>query len=151
MRRGRKVLAAAIVLLALVIVREAFFSMTSYYVIVPGAKLFTDSKAAAGWLHRGGKGQSFIVTRIVSGRRESYFIQYPGEKGGWVSGCGNWTAPRFPLVATGDFNPPCLLVGIVGSDPPKTTPPERSPVFESRSVAFIADDGTGLKVLWGAE
>jgi hypothetical protein len=44
-------------LLAIFFIREAFFSLTTCFVFVPGAKVFTDGKPTVGWLHTGGKAQ----------------------------------------------------------------------------------------------
>ena len=140
-RRGILIIAAIGIasLFALLVVREAFFSNAVYFVMVPGAKLSADGKPAVGWLHRGGKGQLLILTRSVSGKRESYWISRPGERGGWASGCGDWKAPKSPLFVIGDVNPPCL---VVTTETPSETPPKRSPVFGPRSVEFYAGDGT---------
>ncbi len=150
MRTRRKALtiAAAVVglLLALVVVREAFFGYTVYFIIVPGAKLFTDGKPVAGWLHKGGKGQLLILTRNVAESRESYWISRPGDRGGSILSCGHWTAPRFPLVAIGDVNPPCLSFFFAESSKPN--PPKRSAIFGKTSVEFTGDDGGRIKVAW---
>ncbi len=150
MRSRRKVLAAAAiavgVLLTLVVIREAFFGYTAYFVMIPGAKVFVDGKPTTGWLHRGGRGQFLILTRSVSGRRESYLVSRPDEKGAHVQGCGDWAAPRFPVVA-GDINPPCSsLVGM--NDESKVSAPKRALIFGERSVEFTADDGDRMKTSW---
>jgi len=129
----------------LLVLHEAVSGLTSYFVIVPGAKVLADGKVAEGWLHRGVKGQILILTRGVSGRRESYWIGLPGEKGAGVGSCGDWTAPKFPVLAIGDVNPPCLFVITEAS---KATILNRSAVFGPRFVEFTADDGTRLKAVW---
>src|SRR5712692_7914106 len=115
MRTGRKALSIAAitigVLFTLLVVREAFFSYTVYLLIVPSARISTDGKPTSGWLHRGGRGRLLILTRNSSGNRESYWIELPNERGGFVSLCGGWTAPRFPLIPIGDWGP-CLLVSV---------------------------------------
>jgi hypothetical protein len=149
MRTTRRVLTTAVVaigvLLGIVVIREAFFSLTAYFVVVPGARLFSDGKPLAGWLHRGGKGQLLILTRNVAGKRESYWISVPGERKGWVSGCGEWSAPRFPLVPIFDVNPPCV---VWAAAPVQATPLKRAPVFGPRFVEFTSDDGGRLKAVW---
>jgi hypothetical protein len=149
MRIGRKLLTSAslalVVLLALMVIREAFFSLTAYFVIVPGATVFAGGQPTPGWVHRGGNGQNLIVTRPISGRRESYWVIMPGEKNGWVRGCGEWSASRFPVLAIGDTSLPCLDWG-GGST--QSDPPQRDPVFGPRSVEFTSNDGTRLKIAW---
>src|SRR5579872_4499677 len=98
------------ILLALVFVREAFFSLTSYFVIVPGASLYSDGKLTPGWLHKGGNGQFFILTRDTTSKRESYWVDVREGTFHGVRDCGQWAAPKFPLVAIGDVNPPCFSV-----------------------------------------
>ena len=150
MRTGRKLLRTAaivaVVLVALLGIREAFFGYTAYFVIVPGAKVFTDGRPSAGWLHRGGKGQLLIVTRTASGRRESYWVNRPEEKAGSVRACGDWVAPRLPLIAIGHANPPCMFIeGALIED---SSPSPRPPVFGSRFVEFTAEDGARVRAVW---
>ena len=83
-------------LVAFVIIHEVFFRYTTYLFIVPRAKLFANGKPDQGWLHRGSRGQSLIITRTGSGKRESYRVQYRGEKGASVSSCNGWSAGRYP-------------------------------------------------------
>jgi hypothetical protein len=150
MRTVPKALKIAIpvaVFVAFVFVREAFFGYTVYFTIVPRGKVFMNGRSVSGWLHSADKGQLLIVTRSVSGRRESYWISMPGEKGGSVRACGqDWTAPRFPVLAIGDVNPPCLFPVIAVDD--AVPPLERAPVFGQRSVEFTSDDGVRLKAAW---
>lgn len=153
MRTGRKVLAAAAiavgVLFTLLVIREAFFGYTAYFVIIPGAKVFVYGKPSAGWLHRGGRGQFLILTRSVSGRRESYLISRLDEKGAHVHSCGDWAAPRFPVVAIGDINPPCSSIVVLNNEPgPKVALPNRALIFRERSVEFTADDSGRVKTTW---
>lgn len=153
MERPRRKLFIGIVLLlvAFIVVREAFFGYTIYLVRVPAAKLFADGKPEKGWLHRGARGKTLILTRTVSGKRESYWIEYPGEKGGWVSSCGEWTAGKFPIIAIGDVNPPCFSIR---ADPGTEVVPQRrlrskrAPLFGTQFVEFTADDGDRLRVIW---
>jgi hypothetical protein len=133
------------VLLALVVFREAFFGYTAYFVIVPGAKLYADGKAISGSLHKGDKGRAFILTRSGDGKPESYWIAMPSERNGWISSCGGWAAPRFPLVAIGDVNPPCFSF-VNPNLAPKSL--ERKPTFGPRFVEFTADDGRRIKTSW---
>jgi hypothetical protein len=150
MRSGRKALtlAAAVpgLLLGLLFVRESFFGLTAYFVMVPGATVFCDGKPVRGWLHKGGNGQFLILTRTVGAKRESYWIRRPDDGGGSVRSCGDWNAPRFPFVAIGDVNPPCLPFAVPASTEPE--PPERAPVFSETSVAFTGDDGGRIQAAW---
>jgi len=149
MRKALKITGLVVgVLLALVVVREAFFGYTAYFVIVPGVKLYADGKAISGWLHKGGKGRAFILTLSGSGKPESYWITVPGERNGWISSCGDWAAPRFPLVAIGHVNPPCFSF-VNAEDPnPAPKPLERKPTLGTRFVEFTADDGRRIKTSW---
>lgn len=149
MRKALKITGLVVgTLLVLAVVREAFFSYTAYFIIVPGARLYADGKAISGWLHKGDKGRAFILTRGGSGKPESYWIAMPGERNGWISSCGGWAAPSFPLVAIGDVNPRCF--SFVNSEDPNPTPKplERKPLFGPRFVEFSADDGSRIKASW---
>src|SRR4051812_32200731 len=154
MERPRRKLFAAlgiVVLVAgLVMIREVFFGYTTYLFIVPTAKLFVDGKPEQGWLHRGNNGKILIVTRTASGKRESYWVQYRGEKGASVRSCDGWRAGGFPLIAIGDANPPCFsMVADPGTEArPNERPQRRLPLFGARFVEFIADNGDRLKVIW---
>jgi hypothetical protein len=149
MRKVLKISALVVgVLFVLVVIREAFFSYTSYFVIVPGAKVYADGKPVSGWLHRGGKGHAFILTRGGSGKNESYWITLQTEKGSWISSCDDWSAPSFPLVAIGDVNPPCFTFALTEDPTPKPKSPERKLGFGPRFIEFTADDGSRLRTSW---
>jgi len=135
------------VLLALVVIREAFFSYTSYFVIVPWAKLYVDGKSVSGWLHKGGRARSYILTRSVIDLRESYWITTPDVKGGRISSCGDWAAPRSPVIAIGDVNPPCLSFAIAEHQAPRESV-ERKATFGPKFVEFTADDGSRVRASW---
>ena len=139
-----------VLLVAFVIIREAFFGYTTYLFIVPTAKLFADGKPERGWPHRNSKGKALIVTRTASGKRESYWIQYGGKKGGWVSSCGDWSAGRFPLIAIGDVNPPCLsIIADPGNEVRADEGRQRPlPLFGTEFVEFTAKNGDRIKVTW---
>jgi hypothetical protein len=134
--------------LAVVVVREAFFSNTAYFVIVPGAKLYTDGIPASGWLHKSVRGRVLILTRNAGGKSESYWITMPDEKDGWISSCGDWAAPALPLIAIGDVNPPCLAFELAEGPSRSPRPPLRAPTFGPQFVEFTADDGTRVKTSW---
>jgi hypothetical protein len=134
--------------LAVVVVREAFFSNTAYFVIVPGAKLYTDGIPASGWLHKSVRGRVLILTRNAGGKSESYWITMPDEKDGWTSSCGDWAASALPLIAIGDVNPPCFSLLLAERPNPSPETPERKPIFGQRFVEFTADDGTRIKSSW---
>jgi hypothetical protein len=150
MRTGRQAFVAVAiltaVLLAVVAIREVFFGYTAYFLLVPGATGSMDGKPAEGWLHRGGKGHLLIVTREVAGRRDSYWIRRPDERSWQVLHCGDWSAPRCPLIAVGDVNPPCLssaFLQIPGSDVPG-----RTPGCDASAIVFAANDGERSAVSW---
>jgi hypothetical protein len=86
MRRALKTMAlVAGVLFVLIVLRDAFFSNTSYFFMVPGARRSVDGKPAASWLHRGRRG--LILTLAHDGARESYLINFPTEKKAYVAHC----------------------------------------------------------------
>ena len=140
MRKALKITGVVIgVLFALVVIREGFFSLTAYFVIVPGAKLYSDGTPIPGWLHKGGKGQLFILTRNGASKRESYWIDIRDGTFHGVRDCGEWAAPKLPLVAIGDVNPPCF------SFPQMTIRPL---IFGARFVEFTARDGRRVRASW---
>jgi len=136
------------VLVALVIVREAFWGYTQYFVMVPGAQLYSDGKRVSGWLHRGAHGHEFILTRRSSTKRESYWITLRDEKDGLVRSCDDWAATRFPLVAIGDVNPPCFNLVPTEDPNPRPKSPERKLGFGPSFIEFTADDGTRIRTFW---
>ena len=149
MRKALKIAVLVIgVLFALVIVREAFWGYTEYFVMVPGAKLYSGGKPVSGWLHRGGHGHEFIVTRRGSTRRESYWITLRDEKDGWVRGCDGWPATRFPLLAVGDVNPPCFTFVLAEDPSSRPKSPERKLGFGPGFMEFTADDGSRIRTSW---
>jgi hypothetical protein len=148
MRKSLKIAALVVgVLFALVVVREAFFSYNAYFVIVPGAKLYADDKPVSGWLHRHRTGRAFILTLSGPNRRESYLIDLADEKGARTSNCGDWAAPRFPLVPLGDWNP-CQQITFASPDDPHQKSLERRLNFGSRFIEFTADDRRRIKTSW---
>jgi len=122
-----------------VVIREAFFSLTAYFVIVPHATVYANDKPTSGWLHKGGKGELFILTRDEAGKRNSYWIDTRESVYHGVRDCRNWAAPKFPLVEIGDVNPPCF------SFPTMVIRPLRS---GARFLEFRADDGSQIKASW---
>src|SRR5436190_219864 len=136
------------VLVALMIVREAFWGYTQYFVMVPGAQLYSGGKQVSGWLHRGAHGREFILTRRGSTKRESYWITLQDEKVGGVRICDDWSAPRFPVVAIGDVNPPCFNFVTTEDPNPRPKSPERKLGFGPRFIEFTADDGTRIRTSW---
>jgi hypothetical protein len=131
----------------MVIAREAFFSNTVFFAIVPTAKVYANGKPITGWLHKA-SGARYILTTDALGRRESYWISVANDKGAWISSCGGWSAPRFPLVAIGDVNPPCLTI-VLGEDRNPAVPRfRRDPAFRARSVEFTDDDGRRIRASW---
>ena len=150
MRTALKITALVVgALFALVVIREAFFGYTAYFVIVPGARVYADGKPISGWLHRRKKGDRFIVTRSDSARHESFLFTLPNnERDGGVISCGQWAAPRFPLVAIGDVNPPCSGFDFGGDSKPRPKTPERNFRVGPRFLEFTADDGNRIRTSW---
>ncbi len=149
--RTLKIVGVALsILFALIVVREAFFGYTAYYVIVPSASLYINGKPISGWLHRNKKLQAYIVT-LNGDKHESYLVSASNEYGGSVHSCGDWTASRFPIVAIGDVNPPCLSFFYVEestNSTPRTEPAERKLTFGPQFLEFTTDDGSRLRTSW---
>jgi hypothetical protein len=152
MRSIRKTVTSVVLIVAalaaVLVVREAFFGYTAFFVLVPWAKISTDNKPTEGWLHKGRKWQCLFLTRIVSGRRESYWISRPGEKSGGVASCGHWVASRFPVIAIGDVNPPCVTIANDDLLERRPSTFKRMPAFGTKTIEFTADDGGRVKVSW---
>lgn len=136
--------ASVFVLLTLLIIRVVFSGTMAFFVLAPTMKLMVDRQLTPGWVHRETHGYSMIITCNDSHKRESYFVNVLGEKGMWVRDCGNWTAPRFPIMAMGDYNPPCTF--ITPGEQPETKLPERNLIAEPHFIEFTADDGKRLRV-----
>jgi hypothetical protein len=135
-------------LFALLIVHEVFYSAyTDYFVLDPGPKLYINGKAVSGWLHRSIKGHNLILT-LNRLKHESYWITMPEERGGSVRSCRDWAAPRFPLIAIGDVNPPCFFIVVSESPAPMPKSLARNPNFGPRFAEFTADDGSRVKASW---
>jgi hypothetical protein len=151
MRKALKIAAILIgFLFTLIVIREAFFSPTAYFFRFPGAELFADGKPTQGWVHRNRTNSILILTLVVENRRESYWINLPKEKKGGVARCNRWTASRFPVIAMGDVVPSCLFDAGGEGEPGWPIPEsiDRRFVRRAKSVEFIADNGSGIQVLW---
>jgi hypothetical protein len=149
MRKSLKIAVLVVgVLFALAAIREAFVGYNAYFVIVPGAKLYTDDKPVSGWLHQHRTGRAFILTLSGPNRRESYLIDLADKKGARTSNCGDWTAPRFPLIPLGDWNPCQTHITFASPNDPTPKSLERRLDFGSRFIEFTADDGRRIKTSW---
>src|SRR5262249_38604274 len=137
MRKTLRIAGIAVgLILALFVIKEAFFSLTTYFFIVPWANIYANDKPIQGYLHWGGRGTAFYLTMSSQDRRESYFVAQHGEKGNSVSNCGDWHPGRVPIMAIGDYGIPCLNVRIGFSGPAL----ERNLILEKRLMEFTADD-----------
>ena len=127
---------------ALVIVHAAFSPYTAWYFRLSDARFTVDGKEVRGSLHRGNRGQTLFLTRRDKSKAESYMISIPQGRRGFVSNCGNWTAPRLTVFPIGDVNPPCWAF----SDGETSTlaRPNRNLVLGVRSIEFTADDGSRI-------
>lgn len=54
------------VLFALVVIREAFFSYTAYFVIVPSVKIYADGKPTSGWFTKAAKGVPISLPEVAA-------------------------------------------------------------------------------------
>jgi len=128
----------ALALLGLWIARIVVSGTQSVFFIVPYARLTADGRAASGWLHREIRGNVVIVTLNAGRERECYIVDLkPAEPYYSASKCSPWTAPRLPIVTTGDF-----FEGM------EMAPPERNVVVQSGVIEFTADGGKRIVVRW---
>jgi len=127
-------IAGVCVLLSVVVLREAFFSLTQYYFLIPGADVRVNGAAVRGWVQRSkGAAPSLFVTWETGGRRESYFLIIFGDGRAAALPCGDWAAPHTPVLPIGDVNPPCISFGA-----PEPTPSARrlAVAYSGSSIAF---------------
>jgi hypothetical protein len=137
-----------LVLLGVVVVHGMFSPYTSWYFVVPNARLTVDGRKVKGWLHRGNHRETLFLTRRENGKAESYLIWAPRDRKGMVWNCGDWTAPRFPTFPIGDLNPPCSIFSASNAPASKSSLPARDLVVGTSFVEFAADDGSRIKVSW---
>src|ERR1035441_8353944 len=134
-------------LMSAAIVRSTVKGTVVWYVSIPNVSFQTDGKPSNAWLHQETKGRPMILTRRVNQRHESYLITPPtGRRGGDVSPCGQWTAPRLPVfpVPTGGWEPLYCFEPL----PEGQKPPAQDVVFGMHSVSFNADDGSRITARW---
>jgi hypothetical protein len=115
--------------------------------MLPTARLTIGGTSNTGYVNRygGSNGTDLIVTRRASWRGETYWIVLPRNHRPSVKRCVDWTAPRFPVIAIGDVNPPCWYV--IDEDP-RPEPPDRNLVSGQNFVEFTGDDGKRVKAQW---
>jgi hypothetical protein len=121
-----------------------------WYFMQPTARLTVAGTGNGGYIHRleNSGGTHVIVTRRMPWRGDTYWIALPKNHRPTMKRCGDWTAPRFPVISIGDVNPPCL--GFSFGDEPRARPepPERNLMTGDRYIEFTADDGKRLRVEW---
>ncbi len=121
---------------------------TAWYVMLPTARLAIDGKQNIGYAHRadgGGFGYDLVVTTREPWKGNTYWIVIPTGHKPSMRRCEGWTAPRSPLFAIGDVNPPCLFETEQRSTP---EPAERNLISGPNFIEFTADDAKRVRVDW---
>src|SRR5262249_48628161 len=112
------------------------------------SQVLVDGKPTHGRVHRDRDGKSLFVTRTEGDKSITYMVILPRESGGYVRSCGDWVAPRFPFVASGDLNPLCWTVRVAESPSPGPTTPPRTLFVGRNLVEFTANDGSRVRATW---
>ena len=148
--RVKTALKFALVLLlalsALVIVDAAYSPYTAWYFRVSDVRLTVNGKEVRGSLHRGNRGQTLFLTRRDKSKAESYMINIPQGRQGFVLNCGSWSAPRLIVFPIGDVNPPCWTFS--NGEASTLARPNRNLILGVRSIEFTADDGSRITAFW---
>src|SRR6478672_2571951 len=84
----------AFIVRALVVAR----SRVSWFFTVANARITVDGEPGTGWIHKGHKGRTIILTTNDGKTTHSYWI----ERG--VGSCEGWTAPHFPILPVRESN-----------------------------------------------
>lgn len=113
---------------------------TSWFIVVPDASITLDGEPTSGRVHKTRSGASLYVTVDVPGKRHTYELEMSKDGKAHVSGCGRWVAPRFPVILTGDLNPPCFFE--------EPMPTDESVSLTSNAATFITKDGRKLEAHW---
>jgi len=147
MKNAAKVTAVIVaVFVGLPLVYSIFSPHFSWYFRVWDARLTVDGRPVEGWLHQGGREQILFVTRSSGQGSETYRVWLGGHP--YVSDCGDWISPRFPIFVTGDINPPCFWADADENGEIRHPPPRRIIISRPNSVEFTADDGSRVAVSW---
>ena len=124
---------------------------TSWYALLPTARINLKGKPNSGYVHwaDGGEfGYNLVVTTKEPWSGTTYWIVVPVGHHPSMRRCGRWTAPRLPVFAIGDVNPPCLIFGEGDESLNAEEQDRRNLVVGSGFVEFTADDGKRVKVEW---
>ena len=111
---------------------------TVWFLKIPNTVITVNGTQTKGWLHKTSDGRAVFFTRADSGKSETYDLAFVDDVNGRVLSCGTWVAPRLPLFAVGDVNPPCFFEGWAGHNL------TRGP----HSIAFTTNDGKRLEAHW---
>jgi hypothetical protein len=148
-RRSLKIVAISVLaLFGVAIIAGIFSPYTSWYFYVPNARITVDGKKEQGWLHRGAHRETMFLTLRGRGKAESYMIPIPHNQHGFVSSCGQWTAPRFPAFPIGDVNPPCWMFVVKENPTVEPIVPAGDLVAGTNFVEFTADGGGRVRATW---
>jgi hypothetical protein len=97
--------AAVLGFLALAIVYSTANGYTTWYVRKRHSEIFVNGRQVPGYIHE--SKHALIATRRDTVVPHSYLISF--HRPGSVLDCGDWSAPSFPVFATGDVSPPCVV------------------------------------------
>src|SRR5258708_14158869 len=87
---------------------------TVWFLKIPNTVITVNGTQRKGWLHKTSDGRAVFFTRADSGKSETYDLAFVDDVNGRGLSCGTWVAPRLPLFAVGDVNPPCFFEGWAG-------------------------------------
>jgi hypothetical protein len=136
----RKLVVVFLVLVVVAAISVGYSTLrgyTSWFIVVPNASITLDGEPTSGRVHKTRGGASLYVTVDVPGTRHTYDLEMSKDGKAHVSGCARWVAPRFPVILTGDLNPPCFF-----AEPMRT---DESASITSNSAKFITKDGRKLE------
>jgi len=153
---GLKALAWLVVAVTLLIVAMFAYTTvrgyTTWYFMLPSARLTVDGKPTDGRLHRhtDGRWKITYLTRKDAGRIESYRVTQDIDRGTGVSSCGDWTAPQWPVFPVNHQAVPCFFFVAAEEHPGKVEaePPARNLQVGPNFIEFTADDGKRIRASW---
>jgi hypothetical protein len=137
-RTAALIVGALLVFLAYAMIYSTAKGYTAWFFRIPDAVITVNGTRAKGWLHSASNGRAIFLTRADRAKHETYDLVFGPDGKGLVLSCGNWVAPRLPLIPVGDVNPPCFFEGSGGHNLTKGL----------RSVTFEANDGARLEAHW---